>query len=178
MWRFKTITKFKNSFFPVLIYWNDNRIHLNTFKKSIFVSMVPPLIVERFNGVDLVREKLRITALLPSPSIQWDRIKLNIMTCNWYSEHDLILSIGGCNLVDWVFIESVTVLEPPKMDLAPLGEADCCTVSLWYLGGDTWWSYFQKTQDKATSDLATFISIGVQLTGHQLRRLAGQPELQ
>ena len=44
MWRVKTVTKFKNSFFPVLIYWNDNRIHLNTFKKSVFVSMVPPLL--------------------------------------------------------------------------------------------------------------------------------------
>ena len=42
MWRVKTVTKFKNSFFPVLIYWNDNRIHLNTFKKSVFVPMVPP----------------------------------------------------------------------------------------------------------------------------------------
>ena len=28
MWRFKTVTKFKNSFFPGLIYWNHNRIHL------------------------------------------------------------------------------------------------------------------------------------------------------
>ena len=45
MWRVKTVTKFKNSFFPVLIYWNDNRIHLNTFNKSVFVSMVPPLFV-------------------------------------------------------------------------------------------------------------------------------------
>ena len=36
-------TKIKNSFFPGLIYWNNNRIHLNTFKKYIFVPMVPPL---------------------------------------------------------------------------------------------------------------------------------------
>ena len=43
MWRVKTDTKFKNSFFPGLIYWNHNRIHLNTFKKSISVPMVPPL---------------------------------------------------------------------------------------------------------------------------------------
>ena len=28
MWRVKTVTKFKNSFFPVLIYWNDIEIHL------------------------------------------------------------------------------------------------------------------------------------------------------
>ena len=38
-------TKIKNSFFPGLIYWNNNRIHLNTFKKYIFVPMVPPLIM-------------------------------------------------------------------------------------------------------------------------------------
>ena len=28
MWRVKTNSKFNNSFFPVLIYWSDNRIHL------------------------------------------------------------------------------------------------------------------------------------------------------
>ena len=44
MWRVKTVTKFKNSFFPGLIYWNHNRIHWNTSKKSISVSMVPPLL--------------------------------------------------------------------------------------------------------------------------------------
>ena len=32
MWRVKTVTKFKNSFFPVLIYWNNNRIHLNIWE--------------------------------------------------------------------------------------------------------------------------------------------------
>ena len=32
MWRVKTVTKFKNSFFSVLIYWNDNRIHLNIWE--------------------------------------------------------------------------------------------------------------------------------------------------
>ena len=35
-------TKFKNSFFPGLIYWNHNRIHLGTFKKLVFAPMVPP----------------------------------------------------------------------------------------------------------------------------------------
>ena len=35
MWQVKTDTKFKNSFFPVLIYWNDNRIHLG-FSNSGF----------------------------------------------------------------------------------------------------------------------------------------------
>ena len=44
-------TKIKNSFFPGLIYWNNNRIHLNTFKKYIFVPMVPPLFMYRgFNA--------------------------------------------------------------------------------------------------------------------------------
>ena len=32
MWRFKTVTKFKKSFFPGLIYWNHNRIHLNIWE--------------------------------------------------------------------------------------------------------------------------------------------------
>ena len=43
MWRFKTVTKFKKSFFPGLIYWNHNRIHLG-FWESWFG---PPPIVER-----------------------------------------------------------------------------------------------------------------------------------
>ena len=33
MWRVKTDAKFKNSFFPVLIYWSDIEIHLG-FKNS------------------------------------------------------------------------------------------------------------------------------------------------
>ena len=37
MWRVKTDAKFENSFFPVLIYWSDNRIHLGTIKKWTFV---------------------------------------------------------------------------------------------------------------------------------------------
>ena len=44
MWRVKTKSKFKNSFSPVLVYWNSKRIHLNTFEKYIFVPMVPPLL--------------------------------------------------------------------------------------------------------------------------------------
>ena len=40
MWRVKTVTKFKNSFFPVLIYWNNNRIHLNILEARFG----PPLI--------------------------------------------------------------------------------------------------------------------------------------
>ena len=38
MWRVKTVTKFKNSFFPTLIYWNDIEIHLG-FQHSY---LVPP----------------------------------------------------------------------------------------------------------------------------------------
>ena len=44
MWRVKMDSKSKNSFFPDLIYWNHNRIHLGTFKKLIFGPMVPPLL--------------------------------------------------------------------------------------------------------------------------------------
>ena len=42
MWRVKTVTKFKNSFFPVLIYWNDNRFHLGIIKKLNFPIWFPP----------------------------------------------------------------------------------------------------------------------------------------
>ena len=42
MWRVKTVTKFKNSFFSVLIYWNDNRIHLGIIKKLNFPIWFPP----------------------------------------------------------------------------------------------------------------------------------------
>ena len=33
----------KNSFFTILIYWNDNRIHLGLTKKLIFFILFPPL---------------------------------------------------------------------------------------------------------------------------------------
>ena len=35
----------KNSFFTILIYWNDNRIHLGLTKKLIFFILFPPLII-------------------------------------------------------------------------------------------------------------------------------------
>ena len=44
MWRVKTVTKFKNSFSPILIYWNDNRIHLGIIKKLNFPIWFPPLL--------------------------------------------------------------------------------------------------------------------------------------
>ena len=34
----------KNSFFTILIYWNDNRIHLGLTKKLIFFIWFPPLL--------------------------------------------------------------------------------------------------------------------------------------
>ena len=34
----------KNSFFTILIYWNDNRIHLGLTKKLIFFILFPPLL--------------------------------------------------------------------------------------------------------------------------------------
>ena len=37
----------KNSFFTILIYWNDNRIHLGLTKKLIFFILFPPLIEHR-----------------------------------------------------------------------------------------------------------------------------------
>ena len=36
----------KNSFFTILIYWNDNRIHLGLTKKLIFFILFPPLLKE------------------------------------------------------------------------------------------------------------------------------------
>ena len=35
----------KNSFFTILIYWNDNRIHLGLTKKLIFFIWFPPLVL-------------------------------------------------------------------------------------------------------------------------------------
>ena len=35
----------KNSFFTILIYWNDNRIHLGLTKKLIFFIWFPPLVI-------------------------------------------------------------------------------------------------------------------------------------
>ena len=35
----------KNSFFTILIYWNDNRIHLGLTKKLIFFIWFPPPIL-------------------------------------------------------------------------------------------------------------------------------------
>ena len=45
MWRVKTVTKFKNSFSPVLIYWNAKRIHLGIIEKLNFPIWFPPLLL-------------------------------------------------------------------------------------------------------------------------------------
>ena len=47
MWRVKTNSKFKNSFFPVLIYWSDNRIH-SGFENS---GLSPPPIIRSIKVV-------------------------------------------------------------------------------------------------------------------------------
>ena len=52
MWRVKTVTKFKNSFPPILIYWNDNRIHLGIIKKLNFPIWFPPLTEEVLDYCD------------------------------------------------------------------------------------------------------------------------------
>ena len=39
----------KNSFFTILIYWNDNRIHLGLTKKLIFFILFPPLLIQLFS---------------------------------------------------------------------------------------------------------------------------------
>ena len=45
MWRVKMDPMIKNSFFTILIYWNDNRIHLGLTKKLIFFILFPPLLL-------------------------------------------------------------------------------------------------------------------------------------
>ena len=59
MWRVKTVTKFKNSFFPVLIYWNDNRIYLGIIKNLNFPIWFSPLILNCFKQVKVLRKELR-----------------------------------------------------------------------------------------------------------------------
>ena len=48
MWRVKTDAKFKNSFFPVLIYWSDSRIHLGTIKNLLLSCKSPPTTIQAF----------------------------------------------------------------------------------------------------------------------------------
>ena len=65
MWRVKTVTKFKKSFFPTLIYWNDIEIHLgfqhsylydhgdDKFYPAVIVSMM--IIVKNISKTDSKR---------------------------------------------------------------------------------------------------------------------------
>ena len=41
----------KNSFFTILIYWNDNRIHLGLTKKLIFFILFPPLTLDTYGCI-------------------------------------------------------------------------------------------------------------------------------
>ena len=52
----------KNSFFTILIYWNDNRIHLGLTKKLIFFILFPPLFLDMLaRKIHSVQEYLSLT---------------------------------------------------------------------------------------------------------------------
>ena len=74
MWRVKTDFIFKNSFFPVLIYWSDIRIHLG-FSNSGFSP--PPIPIN-----------LSLTILHPLPSTNLSSLHTNnwIPITNWISQ--------------------------------------------------------------------------------------------
>ena len=63
MWRVKTVTKFKNSFFPDLIYWNDIENHLG-FQHSY---LVPPLLGAGMIGMLML--KMLMMTILTSPQV-------------------------------------------------------------------------------------------------------------
>ena len=57
----------KNSFFTILIYWNDNRIHLGLTKKLIFFIWFPPLLVESTTKVRKCDLSIKSTQI----NLQW-----------------------------------------------------------------------------------------------------------
>ena len=77
MCRVKTCTKSKNSFFPGLIYWNHNRIHLGNIKKLIFVLLVPPLLKEEV-GADV--EVMKVLRKLQAPQVKHLHIETRILS--------------------------------------------------------------------------------------------------
>ena len=64
MWRVKRVTKFKNSFFSVLIYWNDNRIHLNIWESWFG----PPPIQALFTELRPIKDLAAALRGSPQPS--------------------------------------------------------------------------------------------------------------
>ena len=72
MWRVKTVTKFKNSFFLVLIYWNDNRLHLGIIKKLNFPIWFPPPIISEYQEID-ANSAMNIDSVQIKPSLRMMR---------------------------------------------------------------------------------------------------------
>ena len=79
MWRFKTDTKFKNSFFPGLIYWNHNRIHLNIWESWFG----PPPSWGVAKTVQMTQE----THWVVRPTWRWQNLKIlcTRLTSSWSS---------------------------------------------------------------------------------------------
>ena len=61
----------KNSFFTILIYWNDNRIHLGLTKKLIFFIWFPPLLVESTTKVRKCDLSIKSTQI----NLQWGYVR-------------------------------------------------------------------------------------------------------
>ena len=63
MWQVKTDTKFKNSFFPVLIYWNDIEIHLGFKNSGLSPPSIFSLMASRLGASkrELAVDRLQIT---------------------------------------------------------------------------------------------------------------------
>ena len=56
----------KNSFFTILIYWNDNRIHLGLTKKLIFFILFPPLLQVFVQNNQFLTKKVTSVCVLAS----------------------------------------------------------------------------------------------------------------
>ena len=109
MWRVKTVTKFKNSFFPVLIYWNNNRIHLNILESRFGP---PPTKTVHWSTTKMVNWQLRIKlnfvlsyfhSLKENSQALWDQIWKSQLSCALEIIITLMITCGspGCPITAW-----------------------------------------------------------------------------
>ena len=124
MWRVKMDPMIKNSFFTILIYWNDNRIHLGLTKKLIFFIWFPPLIICQQHSAKmsldickLMQEKLLIYLSLEISKCQRKKGDVGIFTKSRYLQ-----SLDTCrnfSNICQLFVALATLVHRPLLIIPP-----------------------------------------------------------
>ena len=131
MWRVKTVTKFKKTFFPTLIYWNDIEIHLG-FQHSYLVH--PPIYTSSTSGSRGRSSSLIISIARP----RYSSYKSSCSVCGWSGQQYYLLS------KEFAWMQNITI-NPVFFLISLLFNTFCTCTTLapfWFIHITHTWLWF------------------------------------